>query len=281
MEQTLQSITDLGVGGVAVVALLVAIWGWVRSQGFNQQLRLREADNETLQIKSSQQVEIVRAEANNNNALVTARFLDMTERLERQNERMINTLQDVAASNTQRAEAIKRNTAALDNFSDRFASELTSVKTAVNAAGEMMTASREATDSRLSSIQAGVEYGNKAIDETKAVIETLPVDTTKIVVEIGDKALNDHKRIQETVDKISQQIENLPAYLVKSLTPLIDELRIANKRLMDTEAQFIEVVKTVMPPPREFAAESTPLNERSAQAVADMRAELGRAEVGA
>lgn len=239
-------------------------------------------------------VSIVQAETQNAGAANTASLIQLTERLnraftdlserqERQTERMIAALQDVANGNVERAKAIQQQAAVLDSFSQAFGNEINGMKTAINAAGEQMTASRNATDARLSSIQADVEYSNKAIDEAKTVIETLPVDTTKVVLELGDKAANDHKRIIEAADKLSAQIEQLPNYLVKSLAPVVDELKAAAQRLEATESKLIEVVKTVVPPPREFAlakAEALPLADRpltdaDRAAIADMRRDVG------
>lgn len=234
-------------------------------------------------------VSIVQAETQNAGAANTASLIQITDkanrmfqeiadRQEKQAERMIAALQDVAAGNVERAKAIQRQAAVLDSFSERFASEIGGMKSAINAAGELMTASRAATDNRLDSIQAGVSYGNKAIDDAKAVIDTLPLDTTKVVLELGDKAANDHKRILDAADKITQQIENLPAYLVKSLTPVVDELKAATQQLQATETRLIETVRTIVPP-REVALriEAAPLAERSAGqiAAADLRQEMG------
>lgn len=200
-------------------------------------------------------------------------YTDLSERQEKQTERMIAALGDVANSNISRVKAIEKQSAVLDSFSERFAAEIGGMKTAINAAGEQMTASREATDARLTSIQAGVEYAGKVAADTKTVVDTLPVDTNKVVLELGERASNDHLRILEAADKLSKQIENLPAYLVKSLTPIVDELKCATQQLQATETRLLETVRTIVPP-RETVAESLPLAERTAQAIADMRRDV-------
>ena len=224
-------------------------------------------------------VSIVQAETQNAAAANTASliqitdklnraFTDLSERQEKQTERMIAALQDVANSNVARTKAIEKSDATLVSFSERFASEITGMKTAINAAGEQMTASRAATDNRLDVIQAGVEHTGQAVAETKAVIETLPADTTKVVLELGDKALSDHTRIQMTVDAIAKRLDDMPAYVAQAITPLVDELR-----------REIKAIATLTPV-REVALGALPLNERTAgQLAADaLRAELGKAE---
>lgn len=233
-------------------------------------------------------VAIVQAETQNAAAANTASLIQITETTRRAFEQqtdktnaLIKQFLDfsaemkavIVASNA----AAQQNAAALTTFSDRFASELTGMKTAINAAGEQMTASREATDNRLEVIQKGVEYGNQTIDAAKRTIDTLPQDTTKVVLELGDQAKSDHQRIIDAADKISKQIESLPNYLVKSLTPFVNELKAATAQLQATEARLIDTVRTIVPP-REYAAESTPLAERTAAelaVIADMKREVG------
>lgn len=193
------------------------------------------------------------------NALIQ-QFIDFTTELK----------QVMATSNA----AAQSNAAALTTFGERFASEITDMKRAVNAAGEQMTASRAATDNRLTAIQAGVEHADKVVVETKRVIDTLPADTNKVVLELGEKAANDHLMILKAADKLSEQIEQLPTYIVKAMIPVVDELKAAAQRLQDTESKLLETVRTIVPP-REFAAESVPMNERSEAAIKDLKQEMG------
>jgi hypothetical protein len=284
-KETLQLIAQLPIG-------IVALWALIMSMRAMNQLRAREIDveaadkaNEKLRIERETAVELVHAETQNAIAqnqttlqsLVTKQISDNTN-FSRQLMGLTAQMQQVLADNARemhaRAVAANEQATALDNLGSILTLDIAAIgdrlqaafSSTVNHASEQMRASREATDAQLSSIKAGVEYLSAALDATQTVIDTLPLDTTKVVLEIGDKALNDHARIQAAVDAIAKQIAQLPAYFATSLAPVVDELRSANQQLQATESALINVVKTVIPPPREVAlvapGEAQPLSER-------------------
>jgi len=251
-------------GPYVVLVILAFFYMRYQRQREHEQANVAIVQAETQNAMSANQATLIqlteksttefRTQSEKNNALIQ-QFLDLSTEMK----------QVMAASNA----AAQRQDAALTTFGERFASEITGMKTAVNAAGERMTARAEATDAQLRSIQAGVEYTGKVATDTKAVIDTLPVDTTKVVLEIGDRAMNDHAHIQRTVDAIAAKLDELPKYVADAIAPLIADLRKEIKAI------------TLTAPVREVAIGALPLNERDIRAAAELRAELGRAEAGA
>lgn len=77
-------------------------------------------------------------------------------------------------------------------------------------------------------------------------------------------------RLEQHEKRLEGMIERVPGAVV---TALAADLR----QISDHLLRLSDRIERTIVPPRELAAESVPMNERTAQAIADLRAETGRA----
>jgi len=225
---TIQALSQLGIGSLAVIALLYSIYVAQRTTKWKHDADLKHEETERLRCErdsanEAAQLEIQKITATNQQILI-----------EQARESSFAITANTKATEA-RTQAALEQARSIDELQKALLANVTAssnrlesaIKDQVGALKSDLKAHREGTDTQLRSIHAGVEYANTALRDQAQSLDALPERAGEVAMNLMQARVAEmREQHQQAADVASQHTHKLDAIAAK-LEALPDDLKAA------------------------------------------------------